>query len=216
MGLREGGATLRGCWLPGYSILLCLFPQLQHISTHLHSNLLSETANHIEQTTNQTMADYDQCKVCLIMESCSQYPSPSYPPPLSPTPPSSLLLHLPRVPPSLPLSLPLPPSLYPSLSLPPSPSLPLSLPLPPSLYPSLSLPPSPSLPPSLLPWQTSLEKLHARLVQIEGERDRELQLTKQRERVLEELLSTEQAFVADLRLIVEVCKQIEPSVRLTH
>lgn len=75
--------------------------------------------------------------------------------------------------------------------------------------------------------KTSLEKLHSKLVQIEGEKDRERRLTKQREwvrnlwylvekkrisiifvfnfrRVIEEILHTEEAYVADLKLVVEV------------
>ena len=75
----------------------------------------------------------------------------------------------------------------------------------------------------------NLEKLYSKLVQIEGEKDRERRLTKQREwvcvlvrnrkcsmidllsflrRVIEEILHTEEAYSADLKLVVEVCQPL--------
>jgi hypothetical protein len=54
-------------------------------------------------------------------------------------------------------------------------------------------------------FQDELERLHKKLVQIESEKDRRRQLTKQRERVLEEMLQTEEMYVADLKLI-EKCR----------
>jgi thioesterase domain-containing protein len=54
--------------------------------------------------------------------------------------------------------------------------------------------------------QHDLEMLYNKLVQIELEKDKERRLLKQRERVIEELINTEEAYVNDLKLVVETYK----------
>uniref|UniRef100_A0A1X7TP97 Uncharacterized protein n=1 Tax=Amphimedon queenslandica TaxID=400682 RepID=A0A1X7TP97_AMPQE len=51
-----------------------------------------------------------------------------------------------------------------------------------------------------------LASLHVKLCQIEEEKDKEMRLLKQKKRVIEELIATEEVYVQDLKLIVETYK----------
>lgn len=54
--------------------------------------------------------------------------------------------------------------------------------------------------------KNDLQSLYSRLLHIEEEKDKEMRMMKQKQRVMEELLSTEEAFVNDLKLVVETYK----------